>query len=381
LKKIVVLFSILIMTVSLCGCGKKEDKTASSMDIIEGYEDDLDDEEDADDKKDSAKNSKEVSGNLMDVVGGLLTDDGEKTTASSADDKASSTDTKVNAGSDSSADSVSEAKAEEKNEEYTDEQLCEMAGKYYQKYHDFLPPIVEVDSVGTDGIVTIHLYEVVIDDEETGEGHTATSDWYYVDRMTGQGENFFGEFIDLTEMEDEVVVDASASGGKTSGVKIKNCRLVNRADDTDTIAIFTIKCEVDGEDTTFDFKGYKYPDVVSDVEDFASIAVADVDNEGDDEILVNVLAVGNTLSDRTGELFIFKYTDGKFKNIFYMDVSDTPDGEWVLGYSAAKGAVYFDTASKDGAQVNHGHSYMITFTNGTASIKETDTIDARSVDF
>jgi hypothetical protein len=31
----------------------------------------------------------------------------------------------------------------------------------------------------------MHLYEIVIDDKETGDSHTATYGWYYVDKETG----------------------------------------------------------------------------------------------------------------------------------------------------------------------------------------------------
>ncbi|WP_143762386.1 hypothetical protein [Paenibacillus odorifer] len=44
---------------------------------------------------------------------------------------------------------------------------------------------VELDNIDQDGNYTIHVYEVVIDDKVTGEGHTATFDWYTVDKYTG----------------------------------------------------------------------------------------------------------------------------------------------------------------------------------------------------
>ncbi|WWB88505.1 hypothetical protein V5F90_11780 [Priestia aryabhattai] len=45
--------------------------------------------------------------------------------------------------------------------------------------------IVELDGIGSDGQYVIHAYNVVIDDEETGEGHTATVAWYTVDPIDG----------------------------------------------------------------------------------------------------------------------------------------------------------------------------------------------------
>jgi hypothetical protein len=44
---------------------------------------------------------------------------------------------------------------------------------------------VELDNIDQDGNYSIHVYEVVIDDKKTGEGHTATYNWYTVDKYTG----------------------------------------------------------------------------------------------------------------------------------------------------------------------------------------------------
>lgn len=43
---------------------------------------------------------------------------------------------------------------------------------------------VEVDSE-TSTTYSIHVYEIVIDNKATGEGHTATFNWYDVDKITG----------------------------------------------------------------------------------------------------------------------------------------------------------------------------------------------------
>ncbi|MDT0124187.1 stalk domain-containing protein [Paenibacillus sp. RRE4] len=45
--------------------------------------------------------------------------------------------------------------------------------------------IVEVDNE-MDNQYVVHVYEIVIDDEKTGEGHTATYGWYYVDKTSGK---------------------------------------------------------------------------------------------------------------------------------------------------------------------------------------------------
>lgn len=75
---------------------------------------------------------------------------------------------------------------------YTDEELVKLASDFYYRKNHAKPPIVEIDSE-TEGIVTIHLYEI---NEE--EGHTATWGWYYIDRATGKGKDFFDKEVDLT---------------------------------------------------------------------------------------------------------------------------------------------------------------------------------------
>ncbi|SDM15450.1 Copper amine oxidase N-terminal domain-containing protein [Paenibacillus sp. OK060] len=50
--------------------------------------------------------------------------------------------------------------------------------------------IVEVDNE-LDNQYVVHVYEVVIDDEKTGEGHTATYGWYYVDKSSGKISSMF----------------------------------------------------------------------------------------------------------------------------------------------------------------------------------------------
>lgn len=75
---------------------------------------------------------------------------------------------------------------------YTDDELVKMASDFYYHKNHAKPPIVEVDSV-YEGIVTIHLYEI-----NEKAGHTATWEWYYIDRATGKGKDFFDKEVDLT---------------------------------------------------------------------------------------------------------------------------------------------------------------------------------------
>ena len=75
------------------------------------------------------------------------------------------------------------------NEGYSDEQLIEMVKTYRKEKGEYIPEIIEIDGE-EDNIVTIHLYEVIDD-------HTATTDWYYIDRLTGTGKNILEEPINL----------------------------------------------------------------------------------------------------------------------------------------------------------------------------------------
>ncbi|WP_405168310.1 hypothetical protein [Paenibacillus sp. FSL H3-0286] len=59
--------------------------------------------------------------------------------------------------------------------------------KVKSKYGSKIPKgyLVEIDSIDEKGNYIIHVYEIVIDNKATGDGHTATFDWYTVDKFTG----------------------------------------------------------------------------------------------------------------------------------------------------------------------------------------------------
>lgn len=94
------------------------------------------------------------------------------------------------------------SREEQISEGYSEEELCDMARIYYSMKNGQEPPIVEVDSVEGD-IVSIHLYEDMGD-------HTATWDWYSVDRTTGKGSSMMDQ-IDLTETEGVSLEDVVAN--------------------------------------------------------------------------------------------------------------------------------------------------------------------------
>lgn len=82
---------------------------------------------------------------------------------------------------------------------FSNEQLIEMVKNYREDKGEYIPEFIVVEDY-KDNIVTIHLYDVV-------DGHTATSDWYYIDRNSGIGEDLLGEKIDLNKIEDESKTD------------------------------------------------------------------------------------------------------------------------------------------------------------------------------
>jgi hypothetical protein len=76
-----------------------------------------------------------------------------------------------------------------------------MAKNYYRNRYGAEPPIVEVDSENGNQ-VTLHLYEDMGD-------HTATWDWYTVNKLTGIGTDLVGDDIDLTEENSQTTYFAS----------------------------------------------------------------------------------------------------------------------------------------------------------------------------
>lgn len=79
---------------------------------------------------------------------------------------------------------------------YTADEIRALSEKYFVKNSNKNGAIVDVDSVDGDK-VTIHIYEYY--DDIKGEGHTVTYNWYYISKKTGQGEDFFGNKINLVE--------------------------------------------------------------------------------------------------------------------------------------------------------------------------------------
>ena len=80
---------------------------------------------------------------------------------------------------------------------YQSVELGAMARAYYLKENNFLAPEMECVE-NEDGTTTIHLYEIVEDDEETS--HTGTSAWYTVDRYGKGKDDVLGNTVELPAM-------------------------------------------------------------------------------------------------------------------------------------------------------------------------------------
>jgi hypothetical protein len=76
---------------------------------------------------------------------------------------------------------------------YTPDRLGQLARVYYFEKTGFYPTHVETD-VNQDGTVTVHLFEVVVND---GVRHTATSAWYTVDAYGVGTDDIFGDAVRL----------------------------------------------------------------------------------------------------------------------------------------------------------------------------------------
>ena len=82
---------------------------------------------------------------------------------------------------------------------YSNEDIKGFAEEYYKKHNDgYLPEYVDVEYSTTGNDIVVHLYEIVQVTET--EGHSATMNWYYIDRFTGKGKDFMDEEVDLTEI-------------------------------------------------------------------------------------------------------------------------------------------------------------------------------------
>lgn len=78
---------------------------------------------------------------------------------------------------------------------FSNEQLIEMVKTYREAKGEYIPEFIVVEE-DKDNIVTIHLYDVVDD-------HTATSEYYYIDRNSGIGKDLLGEKIDLNKITEQ----------------------------------------------------------------------------------------------------------------------------------------------------------------------------------
>ena len=92
---------------------------------------------------------------------------------------------------------ANEMEEDSNDEMYSNEELANMALEYYlslngDEYRDVLDVLVH-EEYDENGRVPIQILENMPD-------HTVTYTWYYVDPYTAEGEDFFGEYVDLKEV-------------------------------------------------------------------------------------------------------------------------------------------------------------------------------------
>ena len=165
LKSLCLIFMISLL---LCACGKQNhnEKPETESEILEEKENENKDEE-----------SEEI-----DFSGYQKNDD------TSEEDEKVEGDQNIDLNEEETKEVIESSFS---SDAYSDDELCELAKNYYFKQNGSIPPIIEVDHESEEGnTIVIHLYEVVVD-------HTATYDWYYIDRNTGKGTDFSGNEIDL----------------------------------------------------------------------------------------------------------------------------------------------------------------------------------------
>ncbi|WP_256720329.1 hypothetical protein [Priestia megaterium] len=92
------------------------------------------------------------------------------------------------------AQTESESEQEEDTEAFEEEEPAEQTVSQEQAIQlvrdqqgisEDSPLLVEYDHLDDSGNYIIHVYESVVDNEETGEGHTATQGWYQVSPSDG----------------------------------------------------------------------------------------------------------------------------------------------------------------------------------------------------
>lgn len=86
------------------------------------------------------------------------------------------------------------------NDPYTAEEIVQKVKEYRIRNGLHECQFVEVDHEDEFGCFVVHCYDVVSDDEVTGSGHTATCNWYSINKYTLYGNDTISdEFIDLRE--------------------------------------------------------------------------------------------------------------------------------------------------------------------------------------
>ncbi len=127
---------------------------------------------------------------LEGIAGFLIDDNGESEAVREVPPEEADMD-------DTGENEVTEEETAEESREYTLDELTQMVIDYRERHGLYRTQYVRIDH--EDGeMVTFQCYDVITD-EETGDSHTATSDWYTISRYTAAGYDLNFDDVDLTE--------------------------------------------------------------------------------------------------------------------------------------------------------------------------------------
>ena len=182
---------------------------------------------------------------------------------------------------------------------YSDQELCQKASEYYSEHNNGKkPPIIEVASVTDDNVVTLHLYEIVKEYEDFPE-HTATWDWYEVNRNTGLGENILNEKINLNfSIEDKHLLSVLNNQEKLLNVKTGEKQYLKDYNESEFMV-----CNEKGK---FEYDNSKK--AVSENFVLDSFSYVDMDQDGKKEVVLYEKNMGNRVILRTYQNKVYAYS-------------------------------------------------------------------------
>ena len=208
------------------------------------------------------------------------------------------------------------------------------------------------------------------------EGQTRN---YYVTESGKDGSLYVGEIG-----KSNVVKTEAKAASKVSNIRLVSAQPVN----SDNIEV-KISYAIDGGTVEDSFKAQNYNFWGGEYDDdtYAIIKTCDIDSDGTDEIFVKVYALGNTLADYVGDVYVFKPTKDGLDNILTLDVNckEGPSkAEGFLDETWFENGYFYVTYSHKDSGENGINIISITFEtsleNGKWNYKEVKNKKAKSAD-